>query len=320
MSGVTGFLGIDIGGTKVAARVEGADTEPHLTTFRWTPAADAHEDMAALAECLAGVRRRWPGPIAAAGVALPATLGPDGRVTAWPNRPSWAGLDLAAELRRMLPGGTVSVADDGDLAALAEARAADLADVLYVGVGTGIGGGSVLGGELCPGPTRGSFELGHLVIERFGAPCDCGRRGCVQARASGPAVLRRAAELRDAPVTYAELCEGWRQRVSWAVVAVDEGCAALATAVVSATELLHPAAVVVGGGFAAGLSGFTALVARHAGQLSRPGHPAPVHREALLGGLSSLHGAVQLARGAATVAGGIGQWAADSPAVVRTAR
>ncbi|MFJ1811393.1 MULTISPECIES: ROK family protein [unclassified Streptomyces] len=299
MSGITGFLGIDIGGTKVALRVEGAGADPLESAFRWTPGAHVREDMAALAGSLSAVRRLWPGPLRAAGVALPATLDGGGRVSAWPNRPAWAGLDLTAHLHGMLPSAAVACADDGDLAALAEARAAGLADILYVGVGTGIGAGAVLGGELCPGPARGSFELGHLVIDRTGARCDCGRRGCVQARASGPAVLRRAGELRGAPVAYADLCEAWQRRLSWAVAAVDEGCAALATAVVSAAELLRPDAVVVGGGFAGGLSGFTSLVQRHARGLARPGHPVPVHREALLGGLSSLHGAVQLARTAA---------------------
>ncbi|KUO23039.1 ROK family protein [Streptomyces dysideae] len=296
MSGITGFLGIDIGGTKVAVRVEGAGTDPLLTTFRWTSGADVREDLAALADCLVAVRRRWPGPLRAAGVALPATLDSGGRVTAWPNRPAWAGLSLAAELHGMLPGTAVACADDGDLAALAEAGVAGLDDILYVGVGTGVGGGAVLGGELCPGPARGSFELGHLVIDRAGTRCDCGRRGCVQAHASGPAILRRATELRDAPVTYADLCDAWQRQLSWAVVAVDEGCAALATAIISAAELLRPDAVVVGGGFAEGLPGFTPRVARHTHHLTRPGHPAPTHHEAQLGGLSSLHGAVQLAR------------------------
>ncbi|MGW3291253.1 ROK family protein [Streptomyces sp. NPDC001002] len=296
MSGISGFLGIDIGGTKVAVQVEGAGAEPHAAAFRWTPDADVGADLTALADCLAAVRRHWPGPLRAAGVAMPATLDPSGRVTAWPNRPSWAGLALAAELRGMLPGTAVAVADDGDLAALAEARAAGLADVLYVGVGTGIGGGSVLGGELCPGPARGSFELGHVVVDRAGARCDCGRRGCVQSRASGPAILRRAAELRDAPVTYPELCEAWQRRLSWAVVAVDEACAALAAAIVSAAELLHPEAVIIGGGFPSGLPGFTPHLSRHTDRLSRPGHPTPPHQNARLGPLSSLDGALLLAR------------------------
>lgn len=352
--GSTGLLGIDIGGTKVAVRVEGPGTQPLSAGFRWTPDADARADMAALAGCLQTVRRDLPGPPRAAGVAVPATLDASGRVTAWPNRPAWAGLDLVAELRRMLPGTAVAVADDGDLAALAEARAAHLDDVLYVGVGTGIGGGSVLGGDLCPGPTRGSFELGHIIVDRTGPHCDCGRQGCAQSRASGRAILRRATELRraartgrgtdvpgttgpwsgaeplrgadphvdallghpaterretvpgagadldgeprDASVSYEELCDGWRGRLEWAVGAVDEGCAALGAAIVSASELLHPAAVIVGGGFPVGLPGFTHLVARHAQRLSRPGHPAPAHHEARLGPLSSLHGALHLAR------------------------
>ncbi|CAL9419362.1 Kanosamine kinase [Streptomyces sp. enrichment culture] len=296
MSGITGFLGIDVGGTKVAVRVEGTGADPYRTTFRWSADGDVADDMAALDRTLAQVRRHWPGPLRAAGVAMPATLDTAGRVTAWPNRPAWAGLDLAAELRRMLPGTAVACADDGDLAALAEARAAGHDDLLYLGIGTGVGGGAVLGGALFPGTARGSFEIGHLVVDRCGRRCDCGRVGCVQSRASGPAILRRAAELRDGPVDPAELREAWRRRESWAVVAVDEACAVLATAVVGTAELLHPAAVVVGGGFADAFPDVTPLVERHARALARPGHPVPPHRPARLGGLSSLHGALHLAR------------------------
>ncbi|MFI9345018.1 ROK family protein [Streptomyces sp. NPDC052773] len=296
MSGITGFLGIDVGGTKVAVRVEGAGADPYRTTFRWSAHGGVADDMAALARTLAEVRRHWPGPLRAAGVAMPATLDAAGRVTTWPNRPSWAGLDLAAELRAMLPGTEVACADDGDLAALAEARAAGLDDLLYLGIGTGIGGGAVVGGKLFPGSARGSFEIGHLVVDRCGARCDCGRVGCVQSRASGPAILRRAAELRDAPVEPGELREAWSRQESWAVVAVDEACAVLAAAVVGTAELLHPSAVVVGGGFGDAFPEVTALVERHARALARPGRPAPPHLPARLGGLSSLHGALHLAR------------------------
>ena len=92
----------------------------------------------------------------------------------------------------------------GNVAALAEAHAAGRPDLLYLGVGTGVGGGIVLGGRLLPGPSRGSCEIGHLIVDRSAARCDCGRRGCVQSVASGPAVLRRAARGRGAEVTFAE--------------------------------------------------------------------------------------------------------------------
>lgn len=284
-----GYLGIDVGGTKVAMRIEerGASREH---TFQWTPGGAA-DDLATLVGAVGELRRAGTGDLAAVGVALPATLDPQGRVTAWPSRPTWTGLDLAAELDRLFPGVPVACADDGDLAALAEADHICCPDLVYVGVGTGVGGGAVLGDELFPGPARGSFEIGHVIVERGGAECVCGRRGCVQAIASGPAVLRRAGG-----ADFATLRAGWLDQAGWAVRAVDEACAAVAAALVGVAELLHPRMAVVGGGFADGLPGFVDAVAGHSAALARPGHPPPPIRAAALGGLSSLHGAVLLAR------------------------
>ncbi|MEU6593904.1 ROK family protein [Streptomyces sp. NPDC046881] len=297
------FLGIDVGGTKVALRAEDEGREFYETSFRWPerpPAADGpgwSADLAALGEWTTALRERWRRPIGSVGVAMPASVDAEGRVVTWPNRPSWTGLDLGAALRGLFPGAEVSWADDGDLAALAEARAAGSPDVVYVGVGTGIAGGVLVAGRPLPGLDRGSCELGHLVVDRAGPPCSCGRRGCVQAVAAGPATLRRAAELRGAEVAFGELAEAFADGDDWAVRAVRESCRAVAAAVIGASELLALEVAVIGGGFAHGIPGFTDEVAREAARLARPGRHVTV-REATLGGLSSLHGALLLARGA----------------------
>lgn len=225
---------------------------------------------------------------------MPATLDPAGRVVAWPMRPSWTGVDFGAALRAWFPDVPVCIADDGDLAALAEAKAAGCADLVYFGVGTGIGGGIVLDGRSWPG--RASCELGHVVVDRSGPRCACGRRGCVQALASGPATLHRATRLRGEPTDPARLRAGIEAGEPWAVTAVTESARALAVAVVSIGEVCAPATTVIGGGFAAGVPVLVPLVAAEVRRLARPGRrPAPV-RPAVLGGLSSLHGAVVAAR------------------------
>jgi kanosamine 6-kinase len=205
-------------------------------------------------------------------------------------------MDLGAALRTLFPAAEVRWADDGDLAALAEARAAGCGDVVYVGVGTGIGGGVLVDGRPLPGLERGSCELGHLVVDRSGPRCACGRRGCVQAVASGPATLRRAARLRGGEVSFEELAEAVAEGRDWAVRSVHEACGAVAAAVVGVCELLSPRLALVGGGFAHGIPGFTDEVARQVGLTTRTGKEVCV-RPAALGALSSLHGAVLLARG-----------------------
>ncbi|MEU6665853.1 ROK family protein [Streptomyces sp. NPDC046727] len=289
-----GCLGIDIGGTKVAFRAETDDGRTEESSFTWGPHRDADRDLADLA----GHLKEFPGRsgIRAVGVAMPATVGPDERITAWPSRPAWTGLALGPALRALFPGAAVAWADDGDLGALAEADAADCAHLLYVGVGTGVGGGLVLNGRLCPGPARGSFEIGHLVVDQDGPACVCGRRGCLQATASGPATLAHATALRGAPVTFDDLRTGLRDHLPWAVAALDRTARALATAVAGVSELLHPERALLGGGFAAGIPALLEAVTTHLTTLTRPGHPTPPLGPAHLGGLSSLRGALLLAR------------------------
>ncbi|MFC7896650.1 ROK family protein [Streptomyces sp. NPDC057381] len=289
-------LGVDIGGTKVALRAESGARCVAETVFAWQPRHSADRDLAQLSRHVEEIRRRLEAPLAAVGVAMPATVGPGERVTAWPSRPEWTGTDLGAALRALAPGTPVAWADDGDLGALAEARAAGCPDLLYIGVGTGVGGGLVLRGGLCPGPGSGSFEIGHTVVELDGPPCVCGRRGCLQATASGPATLSHAARLRGGDVTYDALRQAWHDELPWAVTALRRTCRALAAAAVSVQELLHPRLLLLGGGFANGLPGLDTLLAAQLADLTRPGHPPLTVRPASLGALSSLHGAVELAR------------------------
>jgi kanosamine 6-kinase len=294
------YLGIDVGGTKVAFRVETDAGPVHEIAFAWGPRHSAAADLAQLAGHVAELRTRLGSPLRAVGVAMPGTVTPDGRVTAWPNRPEWTGLALAVSLQELFPEAAVAWADDGDLGALAEARAADCDNLLYVGVGTGIGGGLVLHGEPCPGTARGSFELGHVVVELDGPPCVCGRRGCLQAIASGPATLDRAAHLRGAPVTFDDLRRALGGEQPWAVNAVRRTARALAAAITGVQELVHPDRVVLGGGFAAGVPELVGWVSEHLTEFARPGQlPLPAE-PAALGGLSSLRGAVSLARLIAT--------------------
>ncbi|WP_245707853.1 ROK family protein [Pseudonocardia oroxyli] len=286
------ILAVDIGGTKVALRHEDGGAPPYEAVVRWSDGASRADDLALLRAAVAAV----PGGSRAVGLSLPATVDVSGTVTSWPNRPSWVGLDWAGVVADLFPATPAATADDGDLAALAEAEHAGRSDVLYLGVGTGVGGGVVSAGRPVPRQGRGSCEVGHVVVALDGPRCDCGRRGCLQAIASGPAVLRTASRARGYETGYDELREGWRAGAPWADVAVRVAGRALAAAVVGVGELLRVDLAVIGGGFAAGVPDLTAVVADQVADYARVGHPVPAVRAAALGGASSLHGAVSLAR------------------------
>ncbi|KDN20698.1 kanosamine kinase [Amycolatopsis rifamycinica] len=288
-------LGIDVGGTKVAFRVEQASAFVEETAFSWGARHSAEDDLARLATHVAELRQRLDAPLEAVGVAMPGTVGPDGRIATWPSRPEWTGVDLKKTLRTLFPEAAIAWADDGDLGALAEARASGCDNLLYIGVGTGIGGGLVLGGVPCPGLGRGSFEIGHVIVEMGGVRCVCGRRGCLQALASGPATLRRAGLLRGADVTFYVLQRALREGEPWAFDALEGTTRALAAAVTSVQELVHPDRVLIGGGFAAGIPEIVPSVSGYLADFARQGQAPLLVEPAALGGLSSLRGAVALA-------------------------
>jgi kanosamine 6-kinase len=286
-------LGVDFGGTKVAFRA-GPPGPAAEGFFRWPSPARLADDINAFDAFWAEFRGGC-GPIMSVGVAMPATVNRAGHIAAWPSRPGWVGVDLREFLASRFPGATVSWADDGQLAALAEGREAGCPDLAYLGVGTGVGGGLLLRGLPYPGLARGS-ELGHMIIDRGGPPCSCGRRGCVQAVASGPATLGRAARLRGGAVTTAELRDACAAGLRWGTGAIRETAAALAAAVVNVTELLGPPLIRIGGGFAHELTCLVPEVIAEAARLDRPAHPHARIEPAALGGLSSLAGALLLAQ------------------------
>ncbi|TKA02951.1 ROK family protein [Actinacidiphila oryziradicis] len=293
----TVWLGVDLGGTKTALRAQTGRGVVHERVFRWETRG-AGADLAQLSAEVGLLRARLAGGFDAVGVGTPATLDPLGAVSAWPNRPEWIGLDLRGAFRELFGGVPVRFADDGDLGALAEADAGGVDRLLYLGVGTGIGGGMAIKGADFGAGGIGPFEIGHVITDPDdGPPCRCGRRGCVQAVASGPATLERAAALRGAPVAFDELRRGMAAGEEWAVAAVELTCRRLAAVITGVSELLAPDAVVIGGGFAAGVPGFVATVESHVHALARRGvSEVPAVRGARFGGLATLHGAVALAR------------------------
>lgn len=194
-------IGIDIGGTAVKAGRLDARGEVRAETEQ--PLAREHlgalvEQLAALARELFDGRPMGPFGLAVAGLVDTAA----GRIEVSPNIPLLDGADLGPALSRALAlaPGSVRLVNDANAAALGEARlgaGAGRPDLLFVTLGTGVGGGLVLGGNLWEG--RGlAGEIGHVKIASEGPPCGCGRRGCLETFASATAAARRA-EQRGLP-------------------------------------------------------------------------------------------------------------------------
>jgi glucokinase len=263
--------GIDLGGTKIEAvvvdsrsKVLGAARRPTPTTGG--PAEVANELVAALTEAtaLAGIK---PAALRGVGVGSPGSVDQaTGAVTGARNLPDWEGTFelgavLAKRLRtKVLVGNDVQVATEGEFKLGAGRPYESLLGVFW---GTGVGGGSILGGKEWLG-RGGAGEIGHTVVKLEGRRCLCGRRGCLEAYA-GRAAMELRARRRAAKGAKTDLFKLMkkhdRTRMTssiWggalergdklATELIDEAVEALGAGIASAVNLLDVEAVVIGGG------------------------------------------------------------------------
>jgi len=275
-------LGVDIGGTKVAA---GLVSESGEILYHTRVPMAAHEDAAAgfrsVESAIRAVFAERPeetgaGRLAGIGVCSPGPLDPaSGVVLNPPNLPCWRNYPLAAEIHRAfkLP---VRVDNDANAAGLAEAiwgEAKGFRYVFYATLGTGIGTGIVFDRRIYHGRTGSAAEGGHMTIDYRGPQCGCGKHGCIEALCSGPAIAARArarlAEPRPAKSKMLELAGGdtgqvtaeivsdaFRKGDSLASEVLLETAGLLAVWLGNVIDLLEPEVIVFGGGVAALMSTF----------------------------------------------------------------
>lgn len=195
-------IGIDVGGTKALAGLVGENLEIIATTKRPTQGVDAEQLVDLLAEEVEELRAQADGEVVGIGLGIPALLDNEGRATQTVNLPLEGGAPIGARLAERVQ---LVVASDNDAncAVIAEHRAGaakGLDHVVLLTVGTGVGGGVIVGGRTLRGAHGMGAELGHIVIRADGRPCigSCPNHGCLEAEASGSALVREATELAEA--------------------------------------------------------------------------------------------------------------------------
>ncbi|MGZ4787947.1 MAG: ROK family protein [Terriglobales bacterium] len=270
------ILGVDIGGTKVAVGLVDHDGKI-LSQGRKPMAANgtAEAGLQAVVGAIDSLASSSAAGIHSIGICAPGPLDPKaGIVLNPPNLPCWRNFLLAEKISSLyrVP---VKVDNDANAAALAETRwgaARGFRYVFYATIGTGIGSGIVLDGRIYHGHSGAAGEGGHVSINYRGPRCGCGKLGCIEALAAGPAIAGRArAKLKAGPSGSAilEIAKGdvasvTSEMVGQAYAAGD----ALAREILQETveiltpwigniiDLLDPDVVVMGGGVAAMLKPF----------------------------------------------------------------
>lgn len=263
-------LGIDIGGTKVAVGlVNSAGRILSLAREPMNVNGTAEDAMKSVERAIAAIYPSKDGHrVLGVGVASPGPLDPKlGLVLHTPNLPCWReyALVTAVEAACGIP---ARLDNDANVAGLAEAlwgAGANQQHVLYVTIGTGIGTAIILDGRIYHGRTGAAAEGGHMTID-FHAPvrCGCGKRGCVESMASGPAIAARARDLAtENPSRAASLIAAagsidkiatehvfsqWEAGQELAVFIVDETLGLLSIWLGNMIDLFEPDVVIVGGG------------------------------------------------------------------------
>jgi glucokinase len=284
---VTRSAGIDVGGTKFLGVILDGNGDVLVEKRRATPpgADTLLSELVDFAHEL--------GEFDTLGVGVPGLVTRSGVLRAAPNLSGAYELAVGPTLSDAL-GLAVAVDNDATCAALAEwqhgaARGFD--DVVLVTLGTGIGGGVVMGGRLQRGSNGFAGEIGHMVVKPDGPACPCGRRGCWERFASGRGLQMLAGGRRGE-----EVVEGARSGDRELLEIIDQFAHWVALGLVNLTNVLDPACIVLGGGLTAAQDLFLPPIAREfSALLYSPEHrPHPTLNFAQLGERAGAIGAALL--------------------------
>jgi len=188
-------LGVDIGGTKIAAGL--VDRKAQVSRVHSVPTLANEGYSVSIRQVWGAIEKSLTSDVTAIGICAPGPLNPKtGVVLNPPNLPGWNNVQLR-EMAQARFGLRVRVENDCNAAGLAEARfgaAQGLSSVFYAAIGTGIGSGIILDGKIYHGKNGAAAEGGHVSIDyRSETVCRCGSIGCIEALASGH-VLERMGE------------------------------------------------------------------------------------------------------------------------------
>ena len=309
-------IGVDVGGTKVLGGVVDESGTVVKTARRDTPG----EGGAALTQAIADVAKELMAQftVDSVGVSAAGFVSSDRKtMLATPNIAGWNGVDLDYQLTSLI-GLPVVIENDANAAAWGEARfgaGRGKRHMLMLTVGTGIGGGIVVNGELYRGAFGTAAEIGHIRVVPEGHLCGCGARGCFEQYGSGNALMRHAREAIAASpdiarnilargdgtlegLTGKAITDAARDGDAVALAAFNTTAQWLGAGIATLSVILDPECVVIGGGVIdAGdilLEPTRAAMVRYMPFAGK--HPYPEIIGAQLGNEAGLVGVADLAR------------------------
>lgn len=260
------YIGIDVGGTAVkagAVDVEGNTIiEGSVSTGVEGGADNVAKNIASLVNDIKAKVLSLGYNAVAAGMGCPGTIDSENGVVVFAGNLKFKNVPLAKDVER-ITGLKVKITNDANAAALGEAKfgaGKNYSDSVMITLGTGVGGGIVIGGKLFEGYRSAGAEIGHTVIVKDGLPCTCGRRGCFEAYSSATALIKRTKKAMEenpsslmwtkytldtvdgrTAFSFADEDEAAKEVVTW----YEEN---LACGITNMANIFRPQAVLIGGG------------------------------------------------------------------------
>lgn len=262
---MTWLIGIDVGGTNLRVGVveRMADRPPRLVEelrfhADFSGLCQAHSQqpeiawqaiLSAMTDAVNQVRKQYP-QVAAVGIGFPGFIDPHTQMIAQsPNLPGLRDVDLSADLSAMLQLPVVTE-NDALAAAYGEYVIAPTSSkhLLYLGLGTGVGGGMILNGQPVQGQHGVAMEVGHLITEPQGRLCGCGNHGCMEKYASATGVSISYAQTAGQQLNSEQIAKLAEQGDANAIEAFALAGRSLAQALAHIVKVIDIGDIVIGGG------------------------------------------------------------------------
>ena len=256
-------IGVDLGGTNTRIALVGHDGIVLAKQSEETRASEGHEKL--IAKLIGNIERQFASAgsqgrqVVAVGVGAPGVIHEQtGVVVKSPNFPDWNNLPLKKTLEGALKL-PVFIENDANAAALGEqwrGAAKDIGSMIFLTLGTGVGGGIVLDGRIWHGADGMAGEIGHMTIVPQGRTCGCGNTGCLEMYASSRGIVMNFMEIASAQfkgggerpgITSAEVYQAARTGDPQALYAMQEMGRSLGIGISNLINIFNPEMVVIGG-------------------------------------------------------------------------
>ncbi len=263
------FIGIDVGGTNLRVGVVEcnesgqprlleemrfqADFSSLCKSKQHTPQQAWQEILSTIADAINSVRTGYP-DVSAIGIGFPGFIDPVTQtISQSPNLPGLSNVDLSTDLSALI-GLPVITENDALAAAYGEyvMHSGQINNLIYLGLGTGVGGGLILNGKPFQGQHGVAMEVGHITVQANGRLCGCGNLGCMEQYASASGVAMSYFESTNQQCTAAEVASRAASGDVDAIAAYQLAGVTLAQALAHILKVIDVTDIVLGGGMSAG--------------------------------------------------------------------